>query len=70
MLTFNISVAEVLQTHVLTSRQEHHIQKLMACHQYQDTDLAALDELTVALAKGTVVVGGESLMVVSSTRVA
>lgn len=69
-MTIQEIVAEVLQTHVLTSRQEHHIQKLMACHQYGEADLTALDELALALAKGTVVVGGESLMVVNSTRVA
>lgn len=59
-------VENVMNTRVLTSRQQHQIDMLLKHRQYGDEDLDALGVLVEALSLRIVVSGGNSLMVAAA----
>jgi hypothetical protein len=60
-MSIEMIVSEVLQTRVLTHRQQRHINTLLLRAQYSESDFAALNQLYAAMDAGTVVSGGDSL---------
>lgn len=60
-MNIEMIVSEVLQTRVLTHRQQRHINALLLKAQYSESDFAALNQLYAAIDEGTVVSGGDSL---------
>lgn len=64
-MTIRAIIEDALQTRVLTSRQQHHINTLLLRCQYSDDDFDALRRLHEAMSAGTVVSGGDSLAPIS-----
>lgn len=59
-------IDDALQTRVLTSRQQYHINTLLLRCQYSQEDFEALQILYSEMSSGRVVSGGDSLALVYS----
>ncbi|MDX2273044.1 MAG: hypothetical protein NW237_14000 [Cyanobacteriota bacterium] len=66
MVTIQSIVQEALNTRVLTSRQQRHINTLLLHMQYQESDFEALKQLYQAIDQGIVVSGSNSLAVIGA----